>query len=202
MVKKTSKLSNDTLLYQAAKEAQDFFEGNGWKFAFIGGLSLLRWGHIRTTQDVDGTLLTLFENEERYIDEVFTQFQPRYPNAREFALQNRVLLLKASNGVGIDFSLGGLPFEQQLIERSSYYEFDVNYVLRTCSAEDLIISKSFAARDKDWGDVRSILQRQKGKLDTDYILSHLQILCGWKEAPEIVEKYKAMIYLEYSGEVV
>jgi hypothetical protein len=181
------------LLFQTARKIQLFFEEQNWHFAFIGGLALLRWGQIRLTEDVDVTLITQFQNDEYYVDTILEQFCSRIDNGREFALQNRVLLLKSSNGVGIDISLGGLPFEQQLVVRSSLYEYEPQCLLRTCSAEDLIVCKAFAARDRDWADVGTILQRQKGKLDNTYILDNLRYLCEFKESPEIVTKIEEMI---------
>ncbi|MDR3233997.1 MAG: nucleotidyltransferase [Planctomycetaceae bacterium] len=180
-------------IFQAALEIQRFFEMNGWDFVFIGGLAVIRWGQPRTTVDVDGTVLTLFVDEEKYINAMLDRFASRVSDAKKFAENNRVLLLTASNGIGIDISLGGLPFEQQVVERSSLYEYEKNCVLRTCSAEDLIVLKAFADRDKDWGDVRSILQRQRGKLDINYVLDNLQWLCELKEDPEIVTKLNKMI---------
>jgi hypothetical protein len=140
----------------------------------------------------------MFTNEEKYVDEILARFTSRISNAREFALRNRVLLLTASNGVGIDFSLGGLWFEEQTVRRSSYYEHTKGCALRTCSAEDLVVLKAFAERDQDWADIRGILERQKGKLDTDYILENLRPLCELKEAPEIVERVKAMLEMTQS----
>jgi predicted nucleotidyltransferase len=86
-----------------------------------------------------------------------------------------------------------MPFERQLIERSSLFEFEKDCVLRTCSAEDLIVLKAFAARDKDWADVHSILLRQKDKLDMDYIRENLTPLCELKGEPEIMTKFHLML---------
>jgi predicted nucleotidyltransferase len=188
-----SEYPSEPLLFQAAREIQEFLTEKDWRFTFIGGLALLRWGRRRTTEDVDGTLLTMFTDEEKYIDAILARFTSRISGAREFALQNRVLLLTASNGVSIDFSLGGLPFEQKVIERSSLYEYTKGCKLRTCSAEDLVVLKAFAARDKDWADVSTILERQKGKLDLEYILENLHPLCEMKEAPEIEERIKTLL---------
>jgi hypothetical protein len=187
-----SDYSSEPLLFQAAREIQDFLSKNAWQFAFIGGLALLRWGRRRMTEDVDGTLLTMFADEEKYVDALLARFESRISGAREFALQNRVLLLTASNGIPIDFTLGGLPFEQQAVERSSFHEYVKGCELRTCSAEDLIVLKAFAARDQDWADVRSVLERQKGKLDLDYIRQHLAPLVELKDAPEIIARMEAM----------
>ena len=60
--------SAEKYLFEAALEIQNFFNENHWDFTLIGGLAVLRWGKPRTTFDVDGTLLTMFVNEEHYID--------------------------------------------------------------------------------------------------------------------------------------
>lgn len=185
--------SVENKLFHAALEIQSFFEEAGWKFAFIGGLALLRWGRRRTTEDVDGTILTLFVDEEKTVDKILDRFESRVSDARNFALNNRVLLLTASNGIGADISMGGFPFEERMVERSSLFEYDRGFVLRTCSAEDLIVLKAFAARDKDWADVRSILERQRGKLDIDYVLDNLRLLAELKESPEIMDRLENMI---------
>ena len=49
-----------TAVIQAAAEVQAFCEELGWRFCFIGGLAVLRWGEPRETVDVDLTLLTGF----------------------------------------------------------------------------------------------------------------------------------------------
>jgi len=51
-------------LFAAAQEVQDFMQKRGWRFCFIGGLALLRWGAPRTTQDVDVSVFTGFGGEE------------------------------------------------------------------------------------------------------------------------------------------
>ncbi|MDB6036927.1 MAG: hypothetical protein JWM99_768 [Verrucomicrobiales bacterium] len=45
---------------RAAVEVQAFCEEQQWRFCFIGGISVQRWGSPRVTQDVDLTLLTGF----------------------------------------------------------------------------------------------------------------------------------------------
>ncbi|GHS92886.1 hypothetical protein FACS1894139_11280 [Planctomycetales bacterium] len=185
-------------ILDAALEVQNFCESQQWRFAFIGALAVIRWGRPRTTKDIDGTLLTQFRDEGKYIDSALAHFKSRVDgaDAKEFMWNRRVLLLTASNGVGVDLSLGGLWYEEKIIDHSSTFEFAPGYDLRTCSAEDLIITKSFAARDKDWADVRTILQRQHGKLDLNYVLENLRPLCELKEEPEIVNKLRQMVEQE------
>ncbi len=66
--------------------------------------------------------------------------------------------------------------------------FQPQTLLRTCSAEDLVVMKAFAARAKDWLDVEGIIVRQTGKLDWPYICGQLQPLAELKEAPEIMDE--------------
>ena len=146
----------------------------------------------RETIDVDVTLLTGFGNEESFIREILSWYEPRVPDAVGFALRNRVVLVQAPSGVGIDIALGGLPFEEASVERSTLYEFAPGTSLRTASAEDLIVMKAFASRAKDWVDVEGIAIRQAGKLDWVYVLGHLTPLAELKGEPEILDRLAAM----------
>lgn len=173
---------------RAAAQVQVVCETNCWRFCFIGGLALQRWGEPRETIDVDLTLLTGFGGEAPYVAELLQHFEPRVPNAAEFALTHRVLLVRAASGVGIDIALGGLPFEEQVVARSSLFTFPPDIPLRTCSAECLIVLKAFAARPKDWLDVEGIIIRQTGRLDWTYIRRQLLPLVELKETPEIMDE--------------
>lgn len=172
----------------AAADLQAVCEGEGWRFCFIGGLAVLRWGEPRETVDVDLTLITGFRDEASFVSVLLGRYEPRIERPLEFALVNRVLLLRAASGVGLDIALGGLPFEESAVDRSTSFTFPVDVPLRTCSAEDLLVLKAFADRPKDWVDVDGVILRQAGRLDWGYVLSHLAPLAELKEAPEIVSR--------------
>ena len=177
-----------TELIGSAAELQAFCVAREWRFCFIGGLALLRWGEPRETIDVDLTLLTGFGGEERFVEALLARFPARIERAAEFALRNRVLLLRAESGVGLDIALGGLPFEESAVARSSMFAFPGDVMIRTCSAEDLVVMKAFAARPKDWLDLEGILIRQTGKLDWPYVRDQLGPLAELKDAPEILDE--------------
>ena len=183
-------------LFQLSVQLQDTFIRNQWRFCFIGGIALQRWGEPRLTRDIDICLLTGFGSEEPYVDQLLTQFQSRIADAKTFALTRRVLLLQSANGIGIDIALGGLPFEEKVIERASMFEFLPGLSLLTCSAEDLVILKSFADRNRDWLDVETMVIRQQNKLDWQYITAQLSPLCAAKESPEIIKKLEK-IHADY-----
>ena len=173
-------------VYRAAADLQRRCEERGWRFCLIGGLALQRWGEPRETIDVAVTLLTGFGREKEFVRALLGWYAARVPDPLAFAVANRVVLLQAASGVGIDVALGGMPFEESAVARATPYEFAPGMFLVTASAEDLIVMKAFAARPKDWVDVEGIVIRQGERLDWDYIEHHLRPLVVLKEEPEIL----------------
>jgi hypothetical protein len=173
-------------LFESARQLQDFCDQQGWRSCFIGGIAVLRWGEPRVTRDIDLNILAGFGGENRIIDTLLTRYAARLPDAREFAHRNRILLLRTSSGMGIDVSLGALPFEETLIDRATLFDFDSGLELRTCSAEDLVVMKLFAFRPLDVQDAQGIAIRNRGSLDWHYIEEQLQPLADVKHQPEIL----------------
>ena len=89
-------------LVRAAFQVQKVLDQRRWKYCFIGGIAVQKWGQVRFTDDIDLALFTGFGNEELYIDKLLASFDARIPNPRGFALQNRVLLLADLGVVEID----------------------------------------------------------------------------------------------------
>ena len=178
---------------EAAFELQAFCSAQKYRFCFIGGVAVQRWGEPRLTVDADLTLLTGLENEKDFIGGLTAKFRARRPDAAEFALEKRVLLLCASNDVFLDIALAGLPFEERTIKRASRWKISREASLTTCCAEDLVVHKAFADRELDWLDVKGILQRQGARLNVDLIFEELRPLLKLKEEPEIEDRLRKMI---------
>jgi hypothetical protein len=179
-------------LIRAAREIQDAIEATGFSFCFIGGLAVLQWGEPRLTRDLDLTVLAGWGKEEAVVDEILNGLQPRIDDARSFALDNRVLLLKSTSGIPVDLALGALPFEESATNRARDIRI-ANIPLRLCTAEDLVVMKAFANRPRDWSDVEGILIRQKGKLDKAYILDQLSPLAPTKPDEDILRRLEGML---------
>jgi len=179
-------------VYRAAADLRRRFDERGWRFCLIGGLALQRWGEPRETIDIDVTLLTGFGTEQSFVERILAWYEPRVADPVDFALENRVLLVQAPSGVGIDIALGGMPFEESAVARSTLYEFAPDIRLPTASAEDLIVMKAFASRPKDWVDLEGMVIRQAGRLDWAYVESQLHPLVALKEEPEILERLAAL----------
>jgi len=176
-------------LLDAAREIQDFCDQHGWSSCFIGGIAVQRWSQARVTRDVDLTLLTGFGHETPFIEALLAHYTPRNANSVEFALRSRVLLLNSPSGIGIDISLGALTFEQLVVQRATPFEFAPGLVLRTCSAEDLMVMKLFASRAIDIRDAEGIAVRHDKTLDWRYIEVQLTPLAEAKEEPEILQQF-------------
>lgn len=168
-------------IFRAAREIEEFCRARAWGFCIIGGLAVQRWGEPRLTRDVDVTLLTGFGNEPAFVDELLSGFKARIPDARDFALANRVLLLTSSGGVPIDIALGAMPFEEAAVRRATPYRVAPDVELTTCRAEDLVVLKAFAGRDRDWADVEGIVTRQGPRLDDGLVWRELLPLLELKE---------------------
>jgi hypothetical protein len=125
-------------------------------------------------------------HEDQFINALTAEYTARIADAANFAKRNRVLLLETADGVGIDISMGAMPFELSAIERASDYSFEPGYALRTCSAEDLLVFKVFASRPLDLRDAEGVIVRNYKTLDWRYIEEQLTPLAELKEEPELL----------------
>ncbi len=175
-------------LLDDARAIQDFCDNNGWRSCFIGGIAVQRWSQARVTRDVDLTLLTGFCHESSFVEALLARYTPRNSDSAQFALRSRVLLLNSPSGIGINVSLGALPFEHLLVQRATPFEFAPGLALRTCSAEDLMVMKLFASRAIDIRDAEGIAVRHDKTLDWRYIEEQLIPLAEAKEEPEILRQ--------------
>ena len=105
-------------IFAGALEVQAFCRARRWKFCFIGALAVQRRGEPRLTQDIDLTVMTAFGAEEPYVNVFLDRFRGRMPAAREFALENRVALLRSDSGIPIDVALGAMAFEERATDRA------------------------------------------------------------------------------------
>ncbi len=93
----------------------------------------------------------------------------------------------------IDVALGAMLFEERAVQRASEFRIQDGVTLRTCSAEDLVVFKAFAGREKDWLDIEGIALRQHSRLDERLIWSELTPLLELKEAPETAHRLRALL---------
>lgn len=127
----------------------------------IGGAAVSVLGKARYTEDLDAMFLLSTQDIPRLLEAAKEEgIEPRIANAAEFAKKNRVMLLKhVISNTNIDISLGALPFEQEIVERSVVHHIDAALQIRLPTPEDLIILKTVAHRPKDMEDIRILADK-------------------------------------------
>jgi predicted nucleotidyltransferase len=130
------------------------FENHG---LIIGGIAASLLGRPRLTVDLDAVILLSIDDLPKLIESAIKEgMTTRIADAEAFARKNRVLLLKhESSGINIDISLGGLPFESEMVRRGQETRLG-NLCLRLPTPEDLIIMKAIARRPKDIEDIKAV----------------------------------------------
>ncbi len=186
MVRQTSQIEPPVGIFHAATQIQNQFESVGYDFCFIGGLAFQHWGNPRYTQDVDMTLLCPIGDEEKMVTQLAAWFPSRLTEPLDFSIRSRIYLAKLPDGTPADIALGVLDFEYHAVSRAIKFDFGIGEALKICTAEDLIVYKAFAARDRDWEDVKSIVIRQSVKLNWGQIFEELTPLVELKEEPDIL----------------
>jgi hypothetical protein len=101
--------------------------------------------------------------------------------------------VKNEHGIPIDIALGVMPFEERAVARATDFVIEPGKALLTCSAEDLIVFKAFAGRERDWLDIEGIALRQRDRLDEPLIWNELDPLLTLKEDAESAGRLRAVL---------
>lgn len=152
------KLDKNLEPFRAAIEAlQRLLLKQNDRGVIIGGVAVSLLGKPRFTADVDAVFLLSTDELSQFLEFARAEnIVPRIQDVEEFARKSRVLLLRHEpTETDIDISLGVLPFEEEMVDRSSVKSF-ANLSVRLPTPEDLIIMKAIAHRPKDLEDIRTI----------------------------------------------
>lgn len=163
----------------------------------IGGTAVSILGRPRLTEDVDAMFLLSVQDIPRLLEAAKKEgMMPRINNAEEFAGKNRIVLLRhIPSGTSIDISLGIMPFEEEMVERSILYELEDSLKVRIPSPEDLIIMKSMPRRPKDLEDIRGIAQKYP-KLDKKRIKKWVTAFGEVLDLPDLWKQIEPLLKSE------
>lgn len=175
---------------QALQNLLSEFKDQG---VIIGGIAASLLGTPRFTADLDDVFLLTFEDLHLLLEKAAVQgIEPRIADPIGFALKNRVLLLRhVASGVDIDLSLGILPFEMEMVERSTLKQIGT-LKLRLPTPEDLIIMKAVSHRPKDLADIQAIatshpdLDRERIRFWVEQFGEALETPGLWKEITQLL----------------
>lgn len=160
----------------------------------IGGIAASVLGQARYTEDLDATFLLSTKDIPQFLEAAKQEgIEPRIDNAEEFARKNRIFLLRhVITHTNIDVSLGIMPFEEEMVERSVLHEFDDTLQIRLPTPEDLIIMKAIAHRPKDYEDIRTLASKYP-KLDYQRIEQWVKEFAEVIEAPDLWPDIKRIL---------
>lgn len=179
---------NEPLL--AAWEVSQFFTQHGIPYVIIGGLAVQEWGGARLTVDADFTVASPLEGSAEIVQLITAHFPSRISDPQALAQRARMILVRASNGVEVDISLGLPGYEDELFRRAVEIEVETEKYVRVCSAEDLIIHKAVAGRPQDIVDIESVVLRQGRRLNVAYIRRWLGEFSDLLANPDIRERFE------------
>jgi len=156
------------------------------KGVVIGGIAASLLGKPRLTADLDALLLLSVEEVPRLIQAAQEEgLEPRIPEAENFARKHRIVLLRhPESGTNIDVSLGILPFEIEVVERSVLFPISSIISIRLPTPEDLIIMKAIAHRPRDFLDIQAIVASHP-QLDRQRIKNWVTQFAEVLEMPEL-----------------
>lgn len=139
-------------------------------FMHIGGQAVLLHGAPRFTHHIDVTL-AIGPDELAVVEAVCgaLDLEPLVPDLAGFARDTFVCPLRhRETGIRIDLIFSTTPYERIAVARAVEVEVGGELV-PFASAEDLILLKLFAGRERDIEDARSVVDRQGSRLDWTYL---------------------------------
>jgi hypothetical protein len=166
----------------------------GEPYMLIGGMAVILRGAARPTNDVDATIW----GERVEVDTLLAALARhgiagRIPDAAEFARQNQVLLLRhEASRTPMELSLAWLPFEARALERAERLDVDGASV-PVALAEDLIVYKAVAWRDRDRADIERLLTVHRPHIDLTYVRSQVAEFAALLDEPDRIADFERLV---------
>ncbi|MCA9579020.1 MAG: nucleotidyl transferase AbiEii/AbiGii toxin family protein [Polyangiales bacterium] len=155
------------------------------RYVLIGGLAVVLRGFPRHTDDIDVMVLGAAASASQLMDALASSgFVPRVENALEFAARSQVLLMvHADSGIELDLSLGWLPFEREAVEAAELIDIE-DVPFPVARAEDLLIYKAVAWRDRDQRDIKELVRLHRDELDLERVQRTVEQFAEAIDEPE------------------
>lgn len=160
----------DRALLKAIAALRDALGEVGASHMIIGGVAVIARGVPRQTDDVDATVWAEGLSLERLVEALGRHaIVGRIPDLVAFAHERQVLLLKhAPSGTPMEVTLAWLPFEREALARAERVDFEgVEFPVAT--AEDLVVYKTVAWRDRDRADIERLLALHGRQMKLDRV---------------------------------
>jgi len=160
----------------------------------IGGVAVIAAGVPRETIDVDAAVLGRGSDLDALLSALGRNgIVPRIENAREFARERQVLLLRhEESGVTMEISFAWLPFEEQALARANRLDVD-GLLVPIAQPEDLMVYKVTAWRERDRADVERLLILHLKSIDVERVRALIVEIAQVLDDPERVAAFDALV---------
>lgn len=175
----------------ALKQVVVFLDQHHIAYMVIGGLANAVWGEVRATRDADFKVSIGDLSLSQFYDLITRRFPERGTNAPPHLQDSHIIYVWAMPNVAVDFLVSIFDYEQQAVERATAISIE-GVSVRVCTAEDLIIHKATANREKDWIDIEGIVIRQGSKIDQRYVTKWLKQFAAGLDSPQILSRYQTL----------
>lgn len=160
----------------------------------IGGIAVIARGVPRQTVDIDAAVWAEGLDLDHLVDVLARHdLEPRIADALTFARQRQVLLLRhRPSATPLEISLAWLPFERAALERAESFDFG-GVRIPIAQAEDLVIYKAVAWRERDRSDIERLLLRYGHQVDLGRVRTLVRQFADALDEPERVEQFEALV---------
>jgi hypothetical protein len=160
----------------------------------IGGIAVIARGVPRQTVDIGATVWAEGLDVEAMLPTLAAErLIPRTVDAVAFARERQVLLLRHEpTGTPLELILAYLPFERAALNRADLVDFG-GVSVPAATAEDLIVYKAVAWRDRDRSDIERLLVLHGRSIDVDRVRSLVREFATALEEPERVEEFEVLL---------
>ena len=166
----------------------------GRPWMIIGGLAVIAHGVPRTTIDVDATVSAGLVDVDALLAALSAEgITGRIPDAAGFAREHQVLLVEhRQSGVPLDVTLAWLPFELEAIGHALRVPF-AGMSLPVPRAEDLVIYKAVAWRERDRSDIERLLVAHGDDIDLTRVRRVVREFAGVLDEPERIGEFDRLV---------
>ncbi len=179
-------------LVGAVKRATGLLDKMNVPYMIFGGIANSIYGNPRLTFDVDIKFLLEREGEmERFLAGIASIGVILPEDPKGFMEETNVLPVDI-DGVRTDLVKAELPFEKEAIARSRTIDFH-GTTIKVCTAEDLIIQKAVSTREKDWLDIKCIIENRHDRMNRRYLLKHCEELSRFLARKGIYDRIKGWL---------
>jgi hypothetical protein len=176
------------------RELGVIFGGAGVRWYLFGAQAAILHGSARLSADVDVTVDVPEGSLSSLLATLSARgFSARIANPEAFAERTRVVpLVHGASGIPVDLVLAGPGLEERFFARIESFEVE-GVRVPVASAEDMLVMKILAGREKDRADAAAIAEARMKELDLAYVRGTLRALEEALDRRDLLSVLEALV---------